>query len=498
MSQYPRNLLVLAGNQLFPADRLPAPEATAVLMVEQSVHCTRHHYHQQKLGFLLAAMREQAEHLRARGYQVIYHALPEAGEAELPLDAHLGEAARALDTCLVQAFPPPSRGQLRGLEAALEACGRPVRWLSDPAFLTPTDELDRLLAGGRPRMARFYAEQRQRLNVLMDGKGPVGDRWSFDKDNRKVVPRGQNIPELPCVQHSQLTSRTLREIESRFPQHPGRATALWLPTDRDGAVAWLQRFVEERLIGFGTYEDALSQRTPALFHSALAPLLNVGLLTPDEVLATVLRTAGERGVPLNDLEGFVRQLVGWREFVRGIYLRYPDMRHKNCWGAQRRMTPSWFAGETGIPPLDQAMHKLERYGWNHHIERLMVIANLQNLCEIQPTEVYDFFMSRYVDAYDWVMVPNVFGMGLTSDGGTFASKPYVAASNYMCKMGGFKRGPWCDVVDGLYWRFVERHRGVLERNPRTSLMVRGLGRLKPERRRVILQAAESFLEVHTR
>ena len=498
MSTSPINLLVLSGNQLFPAERLPAPETTAVLMVEQQSECTRFAYHQQKLGFVLAAMREHAAYLRGSGYQVLYRKLPEPSEDDRPLGEHVLSAARELDARLVQAFPPPSRGQSRALEQALERSGRPIRWLVDPMFLTDTDELPQLMAGARPRMARFYSEQRRRLDVLMDGRRPLGDRWSFDKENRKALPARQSVPELPTVHHSALTTRTLQEVGQRFAEHPGDANSLWLPTSRDGALSWLERFVEERLIGFGTFEDALSNRTPALFHSVLAPFLNVGLLTPDQVLEAVLKGAAERSVPLNDLEGFVRQLVGWREFVRGVYLRHPDMRQKNCWGAQRSMAPTWFSGDTGIPPLDEAMSKLERYGWNHHIERLMVIANLQNLCEIHPADVYRFFMSRYIDAYDWVMVPNVFGMGLTSDGGTFATKPYVAASNYLCRMGRYKRGPWCDIVDGLYWRFVDRHRAVLERNPRTMLMVHGLDRLSSEHRSTILAAAESFLEAHTR
>ena len=494
MSKYPANLLVLTGNQLFQPEHLPAPETTSVLIVEQQSECTRFAYHQQKLGFVLAAMREHAEHLRHSGYEVLYHTLPDHAEHDRPLDEHVLCAARQLDARLVQAFRPASRGQADTLQNALDRSGRPSRWLADPMFLTDTDQLPQLMAGARPRMARFYSEQRRRLDVLMDGRRPLGDRWSFDKENRKALPARQVVPELPTVHHSALTTRTLKEVEQRFAEHPGNATALWLPTSRAGALGWLEQFIDERLIGFGTFEDALSNRTPALFHSVLAPFLNVGLLTPDEVL----KGASRRKVPLNDLEGFVRQLVGWREFVRGVYLRHPDMRHKNCWDAQRKMAPTWFAGETGIPPLDEAMRKLEHHGWNHHIERLMVIANLQNLCEIHPAEVYRFFMSRYIDAYDWVMVPNVFGMGLTSDGGTFATKPYIAASNYLCRMGRYKRGPWCDIVDGLYWRFVDRHRTVLERNPRTTLMVHGLDRLSSEHRSTILAAAESFLEAHTR
>ena len=203
-------------------------------------------------------------------------------------------------------------------------------------------------------------------------------------------------------------------------------------------------------------------------------------------------------VPLNDLEGFIRQLIGWREFIRGTYRRHGSaMRRRNVWNGRRALAPSWLEARTGIAPLDHALGRTRDWGWNHHIERLMVIANLMNLCEIDPQEVYRFFMTQYVDAYDWVMVPNVFGMGLTSEGGVFATKPYICASNYLRNMSDHEPGPWCDVVDGLYWRFVERNRPLLAANPRMPNLLSTLDRLKPDRKRRIYCAAEHFLAAHT-
>ena len=203
-------------------------------------------------------------------------------------------------------------------------------------------------------------------------------------------------------------------------------------------------------------------------------------------------------VPMNDVEGFVRQVIGWREFMRGIYLHHrKGMRSGNIWNAQRRMGRSWSNATTGIPPLDGALKNAQRYAWNHHTERLMVIANMMNLCEIRPADAYEFFSSNYLDAYDWVMVPNVFGMGLTSEGGTFASKPYICGSNYMLRMSDYLKGEWCDVVDGLFWRFVEKHQTLLKCNARANFMVQGLGRMKPERRERIFARATQFLEQNT-
>ena len=231
----------------------------------------------------------------------------------------------------------------------------------------------------------------------------------------------------------------------------------------------------------------------------LSPLLNVGLLTPREVLDRALEQAETHEVPLNDLEGFVRQLIGWREFMRGVYVTDAEaMRSSNVRKQRRLPGPAWREGTLGIPPYDDALKTLHRYGWNHHIERLMVIANLMNLAELAPATVYDFFMDHYLDAYDWVMVPNVFGMGLTSDDGTFATKPYICGSNYWLKMSDYRKGDWCNVVDGLYWRFVDHHRAALAANPRTAVMPRNLDRLKTERRELIFTAAGQFLDRHTR
>ena len=203
-------------------------------------------------------------------------------------------------------------------------------------------------------------------------------------------------------------------------------------------------------------------------------------------------------VPLNDLEGFIRQIIGWREFVRGVYRRYgAEMRSRNVWNAERELTSTWHDAETGIAPLDHALAGANRWAWNHHIERLMVIANLMNLCEIRPASVYDYFMTHYVDAYDWVMVPNVFGMGLTSDGGVFASKPYICGSNYLKKMSDHADGDWALIVDGLFWRFVNKHIDCLARNPRMSMLAATSRRLSAKRRRLLHDAAEDFLATHT-
>lgn len=502
-----RDLLYIAGNQLFAIERLQSHRNAVVLMVEDPALCTRLPFHQQKLGFLLAAMRAHAGALRRSGFDVRYFALPDDGDpspgvptAAVSTQAALEQTIRATGARRLLHFDSEDRGLMRAIGGTAKRLGLRRDVLDSPMFLLDRATVDAYFAAARrPRMAGFYRAQRLRLNLLLDAeKKPLGGRWSFDADNRKSLPASQPVPELPAVRHAPATRQCLALVRKRFADHPGDAAQLWLPCDRSGALGWLDRFLEERLTGFGTYEDALSSRSPTLFHSTLAPFLNVGLLTPDEVVERALEAAHALKVPLNDLEGFLRQIVGWREFIRGAYRTHRrNMRRRNAWNGQRRLAPTWLAGETGLDPLDRAVCTANDYAWNHHIERLMIIANLMNLAGVHPGEAYRFFMTRYIDAYDWVMVPNVFGMGLTSDGGIFATKPYICGANYVRRMSDYPKGDWMDVMDGLYWRFVATHRKVLASNPRLAVMVRALTRIEPRRLRRILAAAESFIAAHT-
>ena len=482
----------MLGTQLYASTTDQISPATTVVMVEDAAICTRRPYHQQKLALLLAAMRNHASSLETQGVTVDYYALEEGHNL-------LSGLLTTLQTKAQTAFATYyiNDSTLRR-QIGQFAQTHNFDWieLEDPGFLT-THEAFKLFADKRAvRMDSFYKWQRKRLNILIEDGAPVGGKWSFDEDNRKKIPARQSVPPIPEVVQTDITQNTVDFVSKRFADHPGRASELWLPADRAGAESWLQSFIQERFVGFGTFEDALSGRTDLLFHSGLSPLMNLGLITPNEVLDAVLSV---KHAPLNDLEGFVRQLIGWREFVRGVYLeRDPSPKLANQRAHGRRLTTAWFDGTTGLPPLDRTIQTLLRRGWNHHIERLMVLANLMNLCEIHPDEVYEYFMIHYIDAYDWVMKPNLEGMGLTSDPDGFATKPYICGSNYLLKMGDYQRGDWCDVVDGLYWRFVHVHRAEFAANPRTALMAKGLDRIAPERRAHIFGQAQNFIDTMTR
>lgn len=492
MNSHARAVFFLPGNHLYPPQHLEAHRNDLIVMVEDEVVCRRWRGHQQKLALVLGAMREHAAILLDAGFEVFYCRLQE----NLSLTSGLEHAFAQVDSQTLYTFEITDQ--------ALQA--RIARWCShrsithlpigDPGFMTPKAVFRSFAQNRRTlRMADFYKNQRLSQHLLVDETGaPLGGQWSFDAENRKKLPRTQAAPALPQVVHSDQTRAVITEVAERFADHPGHAHELWLPTTRAGAINWLEVFLRERLIGFGTYEDAITHRSVTLFHSTLSPLINLGLILPEEVVTNVMQYAADHTIPINDLEGFLRQLIGWREFIRGVYVEHGAvMRALNTRNHKRMLTHHWHDGTTGIPPLDDAIrHQLE-WGWTHHINRLMVIANLMNLCEIVPTEVHAYFMQYYLDAFDWVMVPNVYGMGLNSEGGIFATKPYICGSNYLLKMSDFSRGDWCDAVDGLYWRFIANHFETLRKNPRLAMLTAGLNKMPGEKKQRLFSAADGFL-----
>ncbi len=486
-------MLVILGNQLFPLRHLPTPESTPVFMAEDVGLCTYERHHQQKIVLFLAAMRAYADELRAAGYDVHYVELDTSDTREY--EHKLADALEQLGAKRLVHFEIEDKAMEARVIEFVAARDLEREELASPMFTCSREQFS-AFASGKKRllMADFYKQQRRRLGVLVDDDGqPTGGQWSFDADNRKKLPRNLTPPDIPMAQAGPHVDDVIALVESEFHDHPGSAAQFTWPTTRAAAEAWLGDFIANRLAQFGPYEDAMTTRSATVFHSLLSPLMNLGLLTPEEVIETVL--AQSDGVPLQSLEGFVRQVIGWREFVRGVYREFSDRQERsNFWKHDRELTAAWYDGTTGIPPLDDTIRTAQRLGWVHHIPRLMVLGNLMTLCEIRPASAHRWFMEMFIDSSEWVMGPNVYGMGLFSDGGVFATKPYICGSNYLLKMSDYGKGDWCDVVDGLYWRFIDKHRDFFAGNPRLALMPRALDRLAPERRTTIFAAAETFLE----
>ncbi len=495
-----KSLLVLMGNQLFPKASLTAFQNQPIYMAEDIGLCTYFRFHKAKIALFLAAMRQRRDELRDEGFTVYYHELTDDG---LDYAARLVKRLKADRIQHVNLFEIEDRPFAASLTTALDLAGVKITWHQSPMFLTSRDDFKSYLKGvKKPFMKTFYEWQRRRLNILMTNDGePYGGRWSFDTENRKKLPKGLSLPKMPESKPSTLTKTVIKLVNSQFTDHPGTLEHFSHTVSRAEALRWLREFLDEKLEDFGPYEDAITKSSAFVFHSVLSPALNLGLITPKEVVDATVKAfkAARKPDLIASVEGFIRQVIGWREFIRGIDQNFGTKQETtNFFGHERRLTSSWYDGTTGIPILDDSITKVLKYGYNHHIERLMILSNIMLLSEIHPHDVYKWFMELFVDSSDWVMGPNVYGMGQHSDGGIFATKPYICGSNYLLKMSDYEGGAWADIVDGLYWRFIDRKREFYLRNPRTSMAVRQLDKIASARKAKLAAAAEGFLDKHTK
>jgi deoxyribodipyrimidine photolyase-related protein len=375
--------------------------------------------------------------------------------------------------------------------------GITLEFYESPLFINEESEIKNYFESQKRYLHHdFYVWQRKKQDILMEDGKPVGGQWSFDHDNRKRYPKTMEAPKIDFPALTPFWDEAYNYVLLKFPDNPGTSPRqLLYPINFQEAQDWLQQFLEMRFSEFGTYEDAMVVNSPYLHHSVFSPLMNCGLLDTKKVVEQTLDYAVNHNIPLNSTEGIIRQIIGWREFIRGLYLTQGrKQRTHNFWGFSRPMPKSFYDGTTGIEPVDHVIKGVLERGYCHHIERLMVLGNFMLLCEIEPDAVYRWFMELFVDAYDWVMVPNVYGMSQFADGGLMATKPYISGSNYLRKMSDFKSGKWEQVWDGLFWRFVNKHRSFFSKNPRSSLMVANFNRMTREKQTGHIRIADEFLD----
>ena len=487
-------------HQLY-ADHPALDGVERVVMVEDTLYFGDPSYpmrfHKQRLWLHRASMQHYRARLERAGHAVDYVEYENARRTLHRLFERLrGEGVSRLAWCDPTDFILEKR--VRDYAADL---GLDLETLDNPDFIN-TRRLNEEYDEGHRRwfMADFYKWQRKRLDVMMEGpKGarePRGGQWSFDRDNRKPVPKSKldDLPRLEPLNAGPVEQEARDYVERRFPRNYGSLATLWYPTTHEDASRHLDTFLHQRLELFGDYEDAIVEGEHWLWHGVLTPMLNTGLLTPREVVTRTLAFADEHGTRLNSLEGFVRQVIGWREFIRASYEALGvKMRHGNHWGHERRLPEAFWSGETGVAPVDDVIARVTDTGYAHHIERLMVMGGFLFLVEAHPDDVYRWFMEMFVDAYDWVMVPNAYAMSQNADGGLITTKPYFSGSNYIRKQSNFPAGEWCEVWDGLYWRFIEKHRGELAKNPRWAMMCRAAERMDAAKMKAHLARADEFL-----
>ena len=495
-------LILILGDQLSPGlSSLTAGDKAAdrVLMAEVMAEASYVPHHRKKLAFVFAAMRHFAQELRGAGWQVDYVTLDDpANTGSLG-----GEVRRAMERHGLAHVLATEPGEWRLLE---EMRGWPdAELLPDTRFLADRAGFAAWAEGRKGlRMEHFYRLMRRKTGLLMDGAEPAGGRWNFDAENRARAAPDLLMPQPPRFAPDAITAEALDMVARRFPGNFGTLEPFWFAVTRADAEAAFAHFVRHALPRFGTYQDAMLSGQPFLYHAVVAQYLNAGLLDPLALCRAVEAEWREGRVPLNSAEGFIRQIIGWREFVRGIYWwRMPGYDRVNALDAHRPLPEFYWSGETDLACLSACITQTRDEAYAHHIQRLMVTGNFALLAGIDPHALHEWYLAVYADAYEWVELPNTVGMSQFADGGLLASKPYAASGAYIDRMSDYcrtcaydvkaKAGPRACPFNLLYWHFVARHQDRLARNPRMAQAVRTWERFAPDRQDQLRRDAERFL-----
>ena len=501
-------LRVVLGDQLSGRLGLVAKadkEHDVFLMAEVMAEANYVRHHVKKIAFLFSAMRHFAEALRSAGYRVRYVALDDADNSQT-LDGEILRAVAALTPDRVVVTEPGEWRLREGFEALRLALPVPLEIQQDTRFMCSHEQFSAWAQGRRElRMEYFYREMRRCHNVLMEADGkPAGGRWNFDGDNRKPPKAGMGSPRRLSFRKDKITLDVLDLVRHCFPDGYGRLEPFHFAVTRNQALRELDHFIDHVLPGFGAYQDAMVSGEPYMHHSLLAAYINAGLLYPREVCSKAEAAFRAGRAPLNSAEGFIRQILGWREYVRGVYWRFmPGYIAHNVLDAHEPLPWFYWSGVTRMSCMHEVLCHTHDHAYSHHIQRLMITGNFALLAGLDPKAVHEWYLSVYADAYEWVEVPNTIGMALHADGGLLASKPYAAIGNYIRRMSNFcdscAYDPAVSVGDrscpfnALYWDFMARHRDRFSRNARLPYVYSTWDKMGPDKQAALRRQAVAHI-----
>ncbi len=487
-----KSAILIYPHQLF--EHSPAlKKDSKVYLIEDALFFKQYKFHQQKLVLHRASMKFYEKFLIKKGFEVVY----------VNYDDTNSHCAQLIKTLSKQGITHLNMVEVVDnwlMKKLKTACNRESIELSifdSPSFLNTTSSVSDFFSKRKTYFQTdFYTWQRKQRGILIENDGkPVGGKWTYDAENRAKFPKKEVVPNIPLPDEHDFIKEAKQYVVKHFPHNYGEINGSHLfAINFKDAEQWLDEFLNNRFEKFGVYEDAIVTKETVLYHSVLSPMLNIGLLTPKQIIDKSITITNKKNIPLNSLEGFIRQIMGWREFIKIVYEREGSkQRTTNYWKFTRKIPPSFWTGTTGIPPIDDTIRKILKTGYCHHIERLMVLGNFMLLCEFDPNEVYKWFMEMFIDAYDWVMVPNVYGMTQFADGGLMTTKPYISGSNYLMKMSDYEKGEWQGVWDGLFWRFMHEHRSFFLKNPRLGMLIGTFDKMSTEKQTIHLNNANNFL-----
>ena len=475
-----------------------------ILMCEVWDEATYVKHHKKKIAFIFSAMRHFAAQLKEGGYNVHYTKLDDQANT----GSFQGEVKRAIEKYSITKIIITEAGEYRVMEDMREWSGLfklDVEIRANDHFLCSHEDFKNWAEDRKElRMEYFYREMRKKYNILLTDEGkPEGGKWNYDSENRKPPKEGLDIPETYHTQTDDITNEVIDLVEEKFKDHFGDVRPFHFAVTRDQALSALHKFIEERLEKFGDYQDAMVQGEPWMYHSHISFYINCGMLTPLECIKAAEKYYQEDNAPLNAVEGFIRQIFGWREYVRGIYwMKMPRYGDENFLEAKRKLPALYWGGDTHMNCLKQCVSETKENAYAHHIQRLMVLGNFALIAGLSPQEVNEWFLIVYADAYEWVEMPNVTGMILFADGGVLASKPYAASGAYINKMSDYcagckykvtkKNGPQACPFNYLYWDFIDRNEDKLRGNHRMGMMYNTLNRMGEDKIKAVRDDAQRF------
>ncbi len=506
----PGTLGIVFGDQLdrsLPSAMDLSQDSDAILMAEVRSESTDVPSHAQRTTLFLSAMRHHADWLRRQGWRVEYVAIDDPDNTH-SLEGEIARACRRLRPERLVAARPGDHRALAAYEQAARDAGLEPRMIEDPHFLTTPQAFDAWAKGRKQLvMEYFYREQRRRLDVLMDGDQPVGGAWNFDKDNRSAFKTAPRPPAVPEFKPDATTRKVMKTVAEVLPDLPGSLDSFCWPVTREQALAALDDFIEHRLPRFGTYQDAMWLGQHTLYHALLSPALNLKLLDPREVVGRAVEAYESGHAPLNAVEGFVRQIIGWREFIRGVYWHEgSEYGSRNTLDHHGRLPDFYWTGRTDMACMADAIGGVLGSAYAHHISRLMVTGNFALIAGIEPRAVSDWYLGMYADGVDWVTLPNTLGMALHADGGVVGTKPYAASGKYIDRMSNAcghcryrvdqRSGDDACPFNTFYWDFLIRHEKRFARNTRMKMMLKHVERMdKDERVRITVSARKLRAEM---
>lgn len=488
-----KSINIILPNQLFEKSSL-LQKAELTYLIEEYLFFRQFNFHKQKIYFHRCSMMNYANYLGGLGEKVHYI---DSSESNSDIRVFI-RGLKNTGITTIHIVDPDDFWLEKRIKKECQLLNIELNIHENKSFINSKQDLSDFFRVDKKKyfQTTFYKSQRLKLNLLMNEfNQPEGGKWTFDDQNRLKYPKNKSTPNLSIIEKTENHSEALKYVESQFSENPGSIKDQpSYPTDFKTAKKWFNQFLETRFEEFGPYEDAVLKDESVLNHTVISPLLNSGLLTPTYIIDKIQEFRFTTNIPINSVEGLVRQIIGWREFIRGVYhVKGSQERTTNFWNFNRKIPPSFYNGTTGIEPLDDTIQKIIKTGYANHIERLMIVGNFMLLCEFDPDEVYKWFMELFIDSYDWVMVPNVYGMSQFADGGLMSTKPYVSSSNYILKMSNYKKGKWCVIWDALFWNFMDKHRSFFLKNPRMRMLISSFDKMDNLKKESYLLNADKFL-----